>query len=196
MVEATKTCLQKYITFSGRASRSEYWFFILAIFLASAVAGVLDAIIFGPQVEFSFKLNQNSSGELNHSVIQNTQYGSGWISDILGILVFVPSIAVGWRRMHDMGRPGWHPLVIMVICVGLISITLFAFLVEVPVPEEARLSMPALPVTMNIPQPPIPLFLVSFFSAFVSMILIIWWLTRPSQSGSNQYGPNPFEAAP
>jgi len=196
LTQSLKTCMRKYVTFSGRASRSEFWFFILAIFLLSAVASILDSIIFGPQVNMVFKLQQNSSGEMSQSIIQNTHYGSGWISNILGILTFLPSISVGWRRMHDIGRPGWYPLALVGIVTALLAVTLLAFQVEVPVSEAARASMPLLPETMMLPRPPAPLIITTILGAFGSFFLIIWWLTRPSQTHSNKFGPNPHEVTP
>ncbi len=38
-VESVKTCLSKYATFSGRATRSEYWWFYLATFIVGLVLG-------------------------------------------------------------------------------------------------------------------------------------------------------------
>ena len=49
-MDATKSCFQQYVGFSGRASRSEYWWFVLATGIAGFVAGFLDAIIFGPEL--------------------------------------------------------------------------------------------------------------------------------------------------
>ena len=45
--QAVRTCFAKYATFSGRASRPEYWWFFLFLLLGSAIAGVLDGPIFG-----------------------------------------------------------------------------------------------------------------------------------------------------
>ena len=45
--DAIRTCLRKYVTFSGRASRPEYWWFILFLFLGGMVASVLDGMLFG-----------------------------------------------------------------------------------------------------------------------------------------------------
>ena len=45
--EAVRTCFSKYITFSGRASRSEYWYFVLFVILGSIVCNIVDTILFG-----------------------------------------------------------------------------------------------------------------------------------------------------
>ena len=45
--ESIKTCFSKYATFGGRASRSEYWWFVLFTFLASAAAGIMGETVSG-----------------------------------------------------------------------------------------------------------------------------------------------------
>ncbi|MBT2325403.1 DUF805 domain-containing protein [Variovorax paradoxus] len=45
--EAVKTCFSKYVDFSGRASRSEYWWFVLAYVIVAIVAGFIHEIVYG-----------------------------------------------------------------------------------------------------------------------------------------------------
>ena len=80
-VEAVGVCFEKYATFSGRARRSEYWFFFLFGFLASIVTGIFDYAIF--------------DGEVRP------------ISGLLGLATFLPSLAVAVRRFHDIDVSGW-----------------------------------------------------------------------------------------
>ena len=44
--QSIEACFNKYATFSGRASRSEYWFFILFTILVSFVGTIFDLILF------------------------------------------------------------------------------------------------------------------------------------------------------
>jgi uncharacterized membrane protein YhaH (DUF805 family) len=44
-LDAVKACLNNFATFSGRASRSEFWYFFLCVFLLSIVASVLDSLL-------------------------------------------------------------------------------------------------------------------------------------------------------
>jgi len=82
MGNAISTCLSKYATFSGRASRSEYWFFVLftAIvgFISGIIAGVVGSDVLGYAIQAAF-----------------------WI----------PGLAVSIRRMHDVDKSGWFVLV-------------------------------------------------------------------------------------
>jgi uncharacterized membrane protein YhaH (DUF805 family) len=85
--EAIKSCFRQYARFSGRARRSEYWFWVLFTFLASLVASLLDNVL---------------------GTAYQTQYGSsgGLVQGLVGLVTLVPSLAVFWRRMHDTGRSG------------------------------------------------------------------------------------------
>lgn len=92
-VTAVKTCLSKYATFQGRASRSEYWYFTLFTFLLSLIAGIIDEAI-------------------------GSQFGV--MSAILTIAIMVPGIAVAARRLHDTDRSGWWQLLFIVPVLGII----------------------------------------------------------------------------
>lgn len=99
---AVKTCLLgKYVTFSGRATRSEFWFFQLFILLASLMTFILDEALSGGKTP----------------VLQT----------IFGLAVLIPNLAVGVRRMHDTGRSGWWLLVGLIPLIG--GILLIAYLV-------------------------------------------------------------------
>ena len=79
------TVLKKYAVFSGRARRKEYWMFILFNLIISFAIGFILGIL----------------GVGSNSFILN----------IYPLAVFIPSIAVGVRRMHDVGKSGWFLLI-------------------------------------------------------------------------------------
>ncbi|GAA3390584.1 DUF805 domain-containing protein [Cryptosporangium minutisporangium] len=102
---AVRVCLlQKYATFSGRARRSEFWFFVLFTAIVGAVGAVLDAIL---------GLSDGSFG------------GVGPIEGVLQLALVVPSLAVGARRLHDIGRTGWWQLIGIVPIIGWIILLVF-----------------------------------------------------------------------
>jgi uncharacterized membrane protein YhaH (DUF805 family) len=102
--DAVRICIQrKYAVFSGRARRSEYWFFILFTAILGIVGSILDA---------TFGLRSGS-------------YGSGPIQGILQLAVLVPTIAVGARRLHDTGRSGWWQLISLIPFIGWIVLIVF-----------------------------------------------------------------------
>lgn len=95
--------LRKYATFSGRAQRSEYWFFQLFYFLISLAALMLDAL----------------TGTLSEDA------GMGIIGLLVTLGLFLPSLAVSVRRLHDTNRSGWWLLLWLVPLVGFIAVLVF-----------------------------------------------------------------------
>ena len=83
--EAISVCLGKFVTFSGRASRSEYWYFFLFTVLAGMVAAFLDAALFDTGWDDEFSP----------------------LNTITNLVLLLPTLAVGWRRLHDIDRSGW-----------------------------------------------------------------------------------------
>lgn len=97
----------KYFQFDGRATRSEYWYFVLFNFLISIVLSIVASIAGG-------KVGQNV------------------LSSIYSVLVFIPSIAVSFRRLHDTGRSGWWLLLSFVPVVGWIVLLVFMVMDSTP----------------------------------------------------------------
>lgn len=81
--------LKKYAVFSGRARRKEYWYFILFNLIISLALGALDFGI----------------GTYDEAT------GTGLMETIYSLGIIIPSIAVGVRRMHDVGKSGWFLLI-------------------------------------------------------------------------------------
>ena len=99
--EAVKTCLvEKYATFSGRASRSEYWYFVLFGYLLAFLV-----VIIGMSLE-------------------SPEFITG-LPAFLGFVILIPSLAVCVRRLHDTGRSGWWCLLGLIPYVG--GLVLFIF---------------------------------------------------------------------
>ena len=100
---AVRTCLSKYVDFSGRARRSEFWYFFLFSVLVQVVTGILDGII---GTDFD-----DSSG--------------GLISTVASLALFLPSIAVSARRLHDIGKSGWWQLLAIIPIIGWIIVIIW-----------------------------------------------------------------------
>ena len=88
-VEAVRTCLRKYVDFTGRAARAEYWWFVLFCILVGFVAGLLDAVVAPGFV---------------------AAYQSGPLGMLSSLALLLPSLAVCVRRLHDLDRTGWWSL--------------------------------------------------------------------------------------
>ena len=96
-----KTCFSKYADFSGRALRSELWFFALFIVLGSIVTVIFDVMVLGYSVE--------SYGPLNL---------------IFSVALILPSISVTARRLHDINKSGWWQLIELTI-IGILLIIIW-----------------------------------------------------------------------
>ena len=96
---SVKTCFKKYAIFSGRASRSEFWWFVLFGFLGGIITWIIDVMIF------------NYPAEAN-----------GPASLIFSVILILPSFAVGARRLHDTDKTGWWQLLWITIIGGLLII--------------------------------------------------------------------------
>ncbi|MEM9332864.1 MAG: DUF805 domain-containing protein [Pseudomonadota bacterium] len=102
-LESIDTCLlEKYFVFNGRASRSEYWYFMLAGFLLLLVAGLFGSMIGDPlQTNINFVLLATH------------------------LFLFIPSLSVEARRLHDIGRSAWWILLIFVPVIGWAVLLIF-----------------------------------------------------------------------
>jgi len=98
-VDAVKRIFQKYAVFSGRASRSEYWWWFLASGLASAV------------------LNSISPTVVNGQVTGSSALGGLWF-----LATVVPSLAVAARRLHDVNLSAWMLLLALIPVLGWIAL--------------------------------------------------------------------------
>ena len=106
--ESIQTCLRdKYATFSGRASRSEYWWFILALM----IFGIVITLVFSLLAGGFEALLLNPEGFLGS--------GAGLvfvgISGLLYLAILIPSIAVTVRRFHDKNLSGWWYLALILL---------------------------------------------------------------------------------
>ncbi len=93
-VQAIRSVFVNYFNFSGRASRSEYWFFHLFLLIADIAVDIADTLIFG-----------------------DAELAPINLIFFLGILI--PTVAVSVRRLHDIDRTGWWGLLLLTV-VGLL----------------------------------------------------------------------------
>jgi uncharacterized membrane protein YhaH (DUF805 family) len=101
--EAIQSCLRQYVGFTGRARRSEYWWFALFGLIVSIVADLIDAML------------GTMSDDTNVGVV----------GGIVGLALLLPSIAVAIRRLHDTSRTGWWILIGLIPIVGWIVLIVF-----------------------------------------------------------------------
>ena len=87
---------RKYADFSGRASRKQYWMFILIFMIIYLVLAVVDALL-----------------------------GMFVLAAIFNLALLIPSLSIAARRLHDTGRTGWWQLIIFIPLIGVIVLLVF-----------------------------------------------------------------------
>ena len=96
--EAIQSVFSQYAVFYGRARRSEYWYFVLLTLIVSFVLSLLSSAL----------------GELG-----------ALLPTIWELAILVPSLAVVWRRLHDVGKSGGWYFIFLVPLVGWIILLVF-----------------------------------------------------------------------
>lgn len=89
-------CLKNYVTFDGRARRKEFWFFMLVSFILGIIVQIIDAILGTDKM----------------------------LNGLLNLALFLPSLAVGARRLHDTNRSGWWQLLALTV-IGIIPLIIW-----------------------------------------------------------------------
>jgi uncharacterized membrane protein YhaH (DUF805 family) len=92
--------LKKYVDFSGRARRKEYWMFFLFNIIVSVVVSLVGYVVAGSN-------------------------GQSALGGIYSLAVLLPSLGVTARRLHDTGRSGWWILIGLVPFIGWLVLLLF-----------------------------------------------------------------------
>jgi len=98
---AITSCMGKYATFSGRAVRSEFWWFYLFTVLLNWGSTIVGAATF----------------EVGDPL-------SGLLPGVVSLVIFLPSLAVSTRRLHDTGRSGWW-ILLMLTVIGIIPVIIW-----------------------------------------------------------------------
>lgn len=119
-VDAIKTCFGKYATFSGRAARSEFWYFALFYFIVATVLSVADTALFGAR-EVAMMAADGFDTGMNFSMAWQPQPLSG----IFMLIMLLPSISVAVRRLHDTNRSGWWYWIALIPFIGFIVLLVF-----------------------------------------------------------------------
>jgi uncharacterized membrane protein YhaH (DUF805 family) len=96
--DAVRRCLNLYATFEGRARRSEFWWFALFQLLLNMGATAIDAVLLG---------------------------GLGLLPTLVVLGLFLPTLAVAVRRLHDTGRTGWWVLISLIPLIGVVVLLIF-----------------------------------------------------------------------
>ena len=97
--------MNNYVNFNGRASRSEYWWFFLFTMILQFIALPIDIVVLGYDM-------------MDPGAIQI-------VGTIAGLALFLPSLCVLVRRLHDLGKSGWWFLIALIPFLGIIVLLVF-----------------------------------------------------------------------
>ena len=106
--------LQNYAKFSGRARRSEFWFFLLFNMIFAVVALFVDNVL-----GTTISLHDNTYGDIPMPY--------GYIYLIYVLAVVIPVVAVAVRRLHDVGKSGWMYFIVLIPIIGAIWLLVLFF---------------------------------------------------------------------
>ena len=179
--QAVVLALRKYSDFSGRATRAEYWWWVLALWIGNSMVSALDAAILSVSEPGTF-----------------SPFGS-----IFFLAVVLPSLAVTARRLHDIGRTGWWqvawealftlgwiPLLIGII-VGLIGgiSSLLGGIPDLVSTWDFREYFGALAFSLIVPMlVGLLITVVLYLATFVWWVV---WMTKRGTAGPNRFAPDP-----
>jgi uncharacterized membrane protein YhaH (DUF805 family) len=90
-VEAISSCFRNYANFSGRAVRSEYWFWYLFVAIVLIVFGAINGSLYPGPLEMG---------------------PFSYVTTAVVLALILPSLAVSVRRLHDIDRTGWWVLIV------------------------------------------------------------------------------------
>jgi uncharacterized membrane protein YhaH (DUF805 family) len=100
-ITAVKTCVSKFVTWQGRAGRTEFWYFVLFCVASLVVATIID------------------------STLSLRAGGAGLLATVVDLVILLPNLAVAVRRLHDTDRSAWWLLLSFVPLVGFIALIWF-----------------------------------------------------------------------
>ena len=174
--EAVKICWSKYADFTGRARRSEYWWFCLftlLVMLLPLIVLVVSAVGAGVSVD------------------DYSSFSGGWfialvfsfiILMIIALVFLVPSLAVTTRRLHDTGRSGWW--IVVSYAFSVISSFLQGFVMDPVLSADAGSLSAASKVSIAVWG------VIYLINLGLSITVLVFTLLD-SHKGENKYGPSP-----
>jgi uncharacterized membrane protein YhaH (DUF805 family) len=99
-IEAIQSGFRNYVNFNGRASRSEFWYWVLFAIIVAVAASIIDSI-----------------------VAPDSAYGP--VSSLSGLALFLPGLAVSVRRLHDLDKSGWFLLLHFIPLIGSVILLIW-----------------------------------------------------------------------
>ena len=186
-VDAIAAGFKNYANFKGKASRSEFWYWVLFTILLSLVLGTIETVIW-PAAQID---SEDLEAVLNATLSAPTP-----LTSIANLVLFIPGLSVTARRFHDAGYSGkWLLLILVPVAysifaiVGVVTLAVDYFGSGVPsvdeIPVEVMMSMIFLIA---------PIFALGFAVFLIHMIFALK-PTRSFYDGNKYVEPTPLSSA-
>jgi uncharacterized membrane protein YhaH (DUF805 family) len=120
-VDAVRSGFDNYFNFSGRALRSEYWWWVVFAWIAGLVANIIDSAL---------------GWRVYETTVNGMQQGSGPVAALVGLALVIPGLSVAVRRLHDTDRSGWWLLLVIIPFIGWIVLIIFMAMSGTPGPNK------------------------------------------------------------
>ena len=171
---AVKTCFRKYFDFTGRARRSEYWWFVLFFCIVMFIWIFLTAFITVIGFEAMYRGDMSPfSGIITTSVVM-----------LVPILVFIiPQYAAQTRRLHDTGRSGWWVVASIVVSLAYLVTYFYVLMPLIKSGGDAPESFFSSPMMIVVG-------LLGLISSILSIVILVFTI-MDGERGENKYGPSP-----
>lgn len=166
-VGAVKTCILKYAVFKGRASRSEFWWFVLFCLLMQVLTTVFDGLIFGTVIIESYEQG-------NPALIGGRLFDNSYNPYIISLLLLLPTLAASVRRLHDVGRSGFWILFLFLPHIFGLVLAIVLTMARAPT------------LVMN------SLVGACLLIPIISFVVLVFWWVQPSMAGQNDYDAAPL----
>ncbi|WP_282119815.1 DUF805 domain-containing protein [Ruegeria atlantica] len=109
LTTAFRRALSNYAKFNGRSSRPTFWWWVLAVLLVLLVTRIIDGALIAPMLGFGvFEPNAGQP-----------------LSVLVSLGLLLPNLAIGARRLHDIGRTGWWLLIGLIPIIGTLVLLYF-----------------------------------------------------------------------
>ena len=106
--EACVSVFTNWNNFSGRACRSEFWYFCLALFIAGSLITFFETILYASIEDFPTIFTYGM--EFKDTEWQSVQNPIGPLTLVFNAIILFPYISVASRRLQDRGISGWWQL--------------------------------------------------------------------------------------
>jgi uncharacterized membrane protein YhaH (DUF805 family) len=212
-LQAIKTCLvDKPFTFSGRASRSEFWWFVLFYVLIGFLIGPASEMLFPVEKKddlfrkfIVLQLTPQVTPELNPAEKKElaNQYLADWfkpkiipfaINVVINLFITIIAFSVACRRLHDINKSGWWQLINgpLIILTGVVWIV--SYFAPLDIALDVAMPMLIAPIAIAFGAPPIwfVVLLVIFFSPIMPLIWLRWMIKKGTP-GPNRFGEDPLQ---